>query len=145
MGRKIAHVTVISNVKEQIKLKDEAVERAMVRIGEEVESAAKEELSRPKTHADGSVRPNVDTGRLRNSIIYATSKKQSYGTEPAEPADYTVHGVVEKGKVVVGTNVEYAPYLELGTSKSPPYPYLKPAVQNRVGVIKEIIEEELKS
>lgn len=145
MRKKITHVTVISNVKEQIKLKNEAVERAMVRIGETVESAAKDELSRPKMHADGSVRPNVDTGRLRNSVIYATSKKQSYGTAPAETADYTLHGVVEQGKVVVGTNVEYAPYIEMGTSKSPPYPFLKPAVQNSVGVIKEIIEEELKS
>ena len=145
MGKRIASVKVISNVKEAIKLKDTAVERALIRIGEVVSSAAQEELSRPKMHADGSVRPNVDTGRLRNSIIYATNTKQSYGKAPAESTDYKLNGVVEEGKVVVGTNVEYAPYVEMGTSKSAPYPYLKPAVQNSTNVIKEIIEEELKS
>ena len=37
----------------------------------------------------------VDTGRLRNSITHALN--------------------VSSGEVVVGTNVEYAPYVELGT------------------------------
>lgn len=30
---------------------------------------------------------------------------------------------------VVGTNVEYAVYLEQGTSKMPPYPFMKPAIE----------------
>lgn len=30
---------------------------------------------------------------------------------------------------VVGTHVEYAVYLEFGTSKMPPYPFLRPAVE----------------
>ena len=47
----------------------------------------------------------VDTGRLRNSITFVT----------------------EEDAVYIGTNVEYAPYVELGTVKMSPRPYLKPA------------------
>lgn len=32
-------------------------------------------------------------------------------------------------KWVVGTHVEYAVHLEFGTSKMPPYPFLRPAVE----------------
>lgn len=49
----------------------------------------------------------VDTGRLRNSITNAID--------------------TEENAVYIGTNVEYAPYVELGTSHRKPHPYLKPA------------------
>ena len=49
-------------------------------------------------------------GRLRNSIA---------------------HSVVDSEKAVyIGTNVEYAPYVELGTVKMNARPYLRPAVEN---------------
>jgi len=53
----------------------------------------------------------VDTGRLRSSI---TLQVINTNTLP---------------KVVVGTNVEYAPYVEFGTVNRPPDPYLRPALQ----------------
>lgn len=65
----------------------------------------------------------VDTGRLRNSISHAESNNEEY----------------------IGTNVEYAPYVELGTSKQRSQPYLKPAVENHFGTYKKIIETEMKS
>lgn len=49
----------------------------------------------------------VDTGRLRNSITHAVKMD--------EKAAY------------IGTNVEYAPYVELGTVNMSPRPFLKPA------------------
>ena len=52
----------------------------------------------------------VDTGRLRNSITHAV--------EESEHAAY------------IGSNVEYAPYVELGTSRQKAQPYLKPAAEN---------------
>ena len=52
----------------------------------------------------------VDTGRLRNSITHAV--------EESEQAAY------------IGSNVEYAPYVELGTSRQKAQPYLKPAAEN---------------
>lgn len=56
----------------------------------------------------------VDTGRLRNSLTYRK----------------------EGDAVTVGSNVEYAPYVELGTSKMKAQPYLLPAMQDNRESIK---------
>lgn len=66
----------------------------------------------------------VDTGRLRNSITHAI--------EADEKAAY------------IGTNVEYAPYVELGTSKHKAQPFLTPAAQNHGDEYRSIMESELK-
>jgi hypothetical protein len=47
--------------------------------------------------------------------------------------------------VIIGTNVEYAPYVELGTSRSAAYPFLKPAATEHTDVYKRIVEDELKN
>lgn len=65
----------------------------------------------------------VDTGRLQNSIKH---KPQSKDTE------------------VVYTNVEYAIYQEMGTSKMKAQPYMRPAGENHLAEYKSIIERELK-
>lgn len=65
----------------------------------------------------------VDTGRLRNSISHASDGKAAY----------------------IGTNVEYAPYVELGTSRGmKPRPYLKQAVRNHVDEYKQIVQSVMK-
>ena len=66
----------------------------------------------------------VDTGNLRNSI---THKQADENTE------------------VIGTSVEYAPYVELGTRKSKAQPYLRPAAENHSAEYKSIMEHELKN
>lgn len=90
----------------------------------------------------------VDTGRLRNSITHAVDAQ--------EQAAY------------VGTNVEYAAYVELGTGAyypggrstpwsyrddkgnwhrtigAPAQPFLKPAVADHAQTYRKIIENELK-
>ena len=51
----------------------------------------------------------VDTGRLKNSINWATETAYGDGDTPlAQP---------ERKSVYIGTNVEYAIYQELGTSR----------------------------
>lgn len=65
----------------------------------------------------------VDTGRLRNSITHAVEGSEA---------------------VVIGTNVEYAPYVELGTSRQKAQPYLRPAAVDHVSEYREIIEGELR-
>ena len=69
-------------------------------------------------------RTPVRTGNLRNSITH----------------------MVEDGKekaAVIGTNVEYAPYVELGTSKQKPQPYLRPAIEDHVSEYQKILENEV--
>lgn len=65
----------------------------------------------------------VDTGRLRNSITHE----------------------VEGRYAVIGTPVEYAPHVELGTSRSKAQPYLRPAIEENRDTIKQIITDELKN
>lgn len=63
----------------------------------------------------------VDTGRLRASISHAKDDDAAY----------------------IGTNVEYAPYIELGTSRRKPRPYLRPAAENHANEYKEIVKAAL--
>ena len=67
----------------------------------------------------------VDTGNLRNSITHEV--------DDGEPAAY------------IGTNVEYAPYQELGTIHMKAQPFLKPAVADHANEYRKIIENELKN
>lgn len=64
----------------------------------------------------------VVTGRLRNSISHTAQDRTAY----------------------IGTNVEYAPYVELGTSKRKPKPFLKPAAQNYSEEYKAILKRYMK-
>ena len=66
----------------------------------------------------------VDTGRLRNSIT---------------------HEIDNDGKAAyIGTNVEYGPYVELGTSRQRPQPFLTPAAENHGSEYRQILEAELR-
>ena len=67
----------------------------------------------------------VDTGNLRNSI--------THDVDDGEPAAY------------IGTNVEYAPYVCLGTIHMKAQPFLKPAVNDHANEYRKIIENELKN
>ena len=76
----------------------------------------------------------ADTGRLRNSLTWATKETEgrtfSYSDDEGVQYSYEIGNGVEKDSVYVGTNVEYAIYQEMGTSKIDAQPYLKPAVEN---------------
>ena len=55
----------------------------------------------------------VDTGRLKGSITYATTKSKSKTKSPATSSD-AVDKPSSKMELWVGTNVEYAEYVEYG-------------------------------
>ena len=61
----------------------------------------------------------VDTGNLRRSIE---------------------HGVEGNDTAYVGTNVEYGKYVEYGTSRMKPRPFLKQALTNHLDEYKKLIE-----
>lgn len=83
----------------------------------------------------------VDTGRLKGSITHKLEGKEA---------------------VYVGTNVEYAPYVELGHDQEPGRyvpaigkrlvashvdgkPFIRPAVEDHVSEYKEIVEKEFRN
>ena len=96
----------------------------------------------------------VDTGLLRNSITYAISGEEAAidtyednegknkgfysGTAPEESSD-------KKKSVYIGTNVEYASMVEIGTLIADAQPFLKPAVNDHKSKYRKIIENELKN
>lgn len=65
----------------------------------------------------------VDTGRLRSSITHMT-----------KPSD---------GAVYVGTNVEYGPYVELGTVHKAARPFLKPAAADHADSYRAILRRHM--
>lgn len=93
----------------------DAEHRALEAIGQYVSGEAK--LRSPVgQYDDGRV-----GGRLRDSI------------------DYKVNG----DSVVIGTNVEYAPYVEKGTSKMEAQPFLTPSAEENINNIKELFKRML--
>jgi phage gpG-like protein len=80
------------------------VARDLARRAIRIEAAAKGFAS---GHNGG---PHVRTNRLRSSITW------------------TIGDDVVGLYADIGTNVEYAAYVELGTSRAKPYPYLRPAL-----------------
>ena len=116
-----------------------------------LQEAAERALEKCGLVAEGYAkrRVPVDTGNLRNSITHKV--------DPAEPAVY------------IGTDSEYAAYVELGTGEhypggrptpwkyqdangnwhwtkgNPASPYLKPAVADHTGQYRKIIEDEMEN
>lgn len=93
----------------------EAIDQALVAALEEVGLVAEGYAKRACP---------VDTGRLRNSITH----------------------IVDEGTrhVVIGTNVEYAPYVELGARRQKPQPFLKPAANDHYSTYKGIFLKHLR-
>lgn len=65
----------------------------------------------------------VDTGRLRNSISHATDDEAAY----------------------IGTNVEYAPYIELGARGRQGLHFLQRAATEHTDEYKRLMEDSMKN
>lgn len=86
----------------------------------------------------------VDTGRLRGSISYSTEFNDYNQPTPAnEPNDY-ITGVREKNAVVYGSNVDYANFVETGTTRQRARHYIKTGTDRAVPQLKKAGEEVLK-
>lgn len=67
----------------------------------------------------------VDTGRLRNSITHQMGS--------------------ERRSVYIGTNVEYAPHVELGTRHQQAQPYLRPAAQDHSSQYRQVLKSHMEN
>lgn len=136
-------VQLTDNTKEVLKELDKATDRVLTMIGIKVERYAKALC--PVGTPESTGKKGYRGGTLRNSITFN----------------------VEEDELSVGTNVEYAPYVELGTGpyfEPPPEweqfdaprgsgighgyvrprPFLKPAITDHADEYKSMIERELK-
>lgn len=90
----------------------------------------------------------VDSGRLRNSIAWATKAKTDGAKgNPAKAENYTPNGTPEDDSVYIGTNVEYAAKQEYGDYKHKvgQKHFLKNAAANHNSHYKSILMAALNS
>ena len=140
-------VDFVTHEKEVIQAIGEACEAALTAVGLQAEGYAK-------------LRCPVDTGLLRNSITYAIDGQQpaitsyhgdnpsKYDGRPPESGQYS--GTAPKeGKnrhvVYIGTNVEYAPYVEYGAELTKAQPFLRPAAAGHTDEYMQIIKTYMKA
>ncbi len=111
-----------SDVSDLLEIREDNAQR----IADAIDQALARALEEVGLVAEGYAKKAcpVDTGRLRNSI-----------THQVRPSEKSVY---------IGTNVEYAPYVELSTSRTKGQPFLRPAAADHEGTYKKIFESELK-
>ncbi len=120
-----------SNRKEVLRGSEAAVERGLAAIG----MRAVTYTHRPKERGGTP----VDTGRLRNSIAWATASQGGGGT------DAPSGGGADDRTVIIGTNVEYGEIVEEGTSKRKPARMLRNALTDGADEYARIMEAALKA
>ena len=92
-----------------------------------LDSAIAKALTKIGQQAEGNAKLMcpTDTGRLKNSITNQID--------------------MQENAVYIGTNVEYAPYVELGTRRQDPHPYLRPAASEHGEEYRAILKGCLES
>lgn len=136
------------NSEEVIRALGEATARGLFAIGLAAEGHAKRAITDLEA---------VDTGRLRNSITFALSGEEAHikeyrayrraeGEKKRKIYRYEGQAPGVRGDgVYLGTNVEYAPYVELGTSKMRPRAFLRPAATEHAEEYKQLMRESLEN
>lgn len=91
----------------------------------------------------------VDTGRLRASITSNwTDSGIAVSSVEGKAQQEGIRGIGQPGKVnnefkgVVGTNVKYAPFIELGTRKMSARPFLRVALQMKKQEIMRLFSKD---
>lgn len=120
----MAKVTIVhNNIDEALSELEKKKRKILEILGLKAEKYAKARC--PVGTPESTGIPGYMGGTLRNSITHKVE--------------------LEASAVHIGTNVEYAPYVEMGTVKMSARPYLKPAVEDHMDEYKKIIETELKT
>ena len=101
---------------------EDQVEQALIAVGITAENNAKCEITRAVYDTPES-KSYIRTGRLRNSLTHSVEMNEK--------------------AVYIGSAVEYAAYVELGTSRMRARPYLRPAVTNYTDEYKNLIKQAL--
>ena len=155
----MADVTIKDHSKEFLDAMDDAIDKALEMIGLKAEGYAKRLCP-------------VDTGLLRNSITHAragesfshsyhatygsntyTNKKgetvrrsatsKNAGSVGVGTFSGSVGSSDEKAEYI-GTNVEYAAYVEMGTSRTAAQPFLEPAAKDHTDEYKRMVDACIK-
>lgn len=141
-------VDFTDNSEQVLSAMEKAKKNGLTAIGMTAEGHAKKKLTREVYTGD---KPYKLTGRLRNSITFAISGESanisSYDADGEEGGTYS--GTAPKDKepsVYIGTNVEYAPGIELGTHRSAgAVHFLQDAAANHTEEYKRLMESSMEN
>lgn len=129
-------VTVESNRDEYNRALVQAVQQALSAIGRKAATHAKKGTP-------------VDTGRLRNSITWATAKRQgmpyTYSDKNGKKYADAIGSGVDARTVVIGSNVEYAEKIEEGGQGYGGKHMLRNAVANHKDEYRDILKTSLEA
>lgn len=132
------------NTEEVLNALEAAIRRGNEAIGMAAEGHAKKRIT---------IAGAVDTGRLRNSITYALAGEEthvkSYKANKGgkKRKTYTYEGTAEGKKgsgVYIGTNVEYALFVENGAQGRAPVHFLQGAATNHTDQYKKLMADSMK-
>ena len=116
-------VKITDNSDEFLKALPEQIEQALTAVGITAENNAKREITRAVYDTPESKSGYIRTGRLRNSLTHSVEMNEK--------------------AVYIGSAVEYAAYVELGTNRMRARPYLRPAVENYTDEYKNLVKQAL--
>ena len=133
------------NSKEYKELLNQAIRRGLRTIGMRAETHAKEKENCP-----------VDTGYARNSITFALSGEpaaiSSYKADrgkngkPPKTGEYRgTMGEIDDNYVVIGSNVEYFPFIEEGARGRKAYHTLRKAATDHNDEYKQLLTDSIKN
>lgn len=133
----MSDIQINDHSQEVLNALDDAIKRGLIVIGMAAEGDAKKLCP-------------TKSGLLKNSITHALSGdsfNHSYSSKDGKKTGSFNEQVGDKDEkaVYIGTNVEYAAYVEMGTSRTDPQPFLKPAVTDNMDKYKKILEAEIKN
>ena len=141
--------TYKDNTDEVLSALERAKKRGLTAIGMTAEAHAKKVLTKAVYAGD---KDWPLTGRLRNSITFAISGEpaniSSYSGDHGEAGgSYSGSAPDDKDMAVyIGTNVEYAPGIELGTHrKAGAVHFLRDAAANHSDEYKRLMEDSMKN
>ena len=149
---KVTSLKITDNSKALLKAYEGQLLRALEAVGLQAEGYAQLELENDPRR--------IDTGLLRNSITHAidgekpaktnyqSNAKDKHGNR-IERKSGAYHGSTpSEGKnkrcVYIGTNVEYAPYVEYGTQKMTANHFIRNSVEKYAKEYKEIFKKYFK-
>lgn len=133
------------NTEEVLSALKAAIKRGNEAIGMAAERHAKKRITIARA---------VDTGRLRNSITYALAGEETHvksykankGGKDRETYTYDGTADGKKGSgVYIGTNVEYATFVENGARGRAPVHFLQDAAANHSDEYKKLMEDSMKN
>lgn len=128
---------------------EKALRKGLTAIGITAEAHAKREITKLVYSRGEAEKKYRLTGRLRNSITFALSGEEANAKSYTDDEGrvYSTLGTADGKKlegVYIGTNVEYAPYVEMGTSRMAARPFLRPAATEHAQEYKRLMEAAMK-